>query len=172
MIVAFLSLVLLRWRTFVSGLATENAARDIVANSSTYTHIRGYMRKEYFKYNISSKKFVQATVEVIGVCYPSQNVTPEYRKLNSVTENDVTEEVTFLYSNYNNPTCFEPPVNSFVRVESQSSTVRTTNNVTLNTGLIHTGSLTVALRIYPGNQKGVLIRYERLQYYINSYIYL
>lgn len=124
------------------------------------TYTSGYLRAESTDTSVNPPMFVQAVSQVIGVCYQFRNGQDpvKFRKLTSVTLNSDNNQATLSYSNYITDNCAGTAFNSFTNTESITANVRASNSVVLRRVLIYTGSLTVALRILPGNTRGIEVQ--------------
>lgn len=131
-----------------------------VHNNLINTYTSGYLRAESFDTSVNPSVFVQAVSQVIGVCFPFRagKDPVKFRKLTSVTLNTEANQATLSYSNYITDNCAGTAFNSFTNTEPIAANVRAANSVVLRRVLTYTGSLTVALRILPGNARGIQIQ--------------
>lgn len=121
------------------------------------SYTSGYLRAEYKDTTLSSDKFVQATVDTIGLCYQFQLNAPQFQMLTKATLDSESNRIQLYYSNYSNSHCNGVADGSYVRTQRIRYNVFTTNNVKLRVRTIWTPTLAVGLRILPANARGIQV---------------
>ena len=132
------------------------------ARPSTPTYLfnysTGYLRADYKDVTTKPNVFVQAVVQVIGVCYQNRATNPPYRKLTKIVVDRASNTVTSSYADYTSSQCTGNPTYRFTEVDRFSSSVVTRNNVRVSVKLSYTTSAEQAVQVYPANSAGFKIR--------------